>query len=192
MQYYDAKYVASAVNPSQYPDTDLIEIVFAGRSNAGKSSLINALVNRKNLAYEGKTPGKTRMLNFFEIDGRFMFTDAPGYGYAKGGVKTSLAFGEIMEPYFQLRKPLKALVLVLDIRREPNEDDLRMIEYAKESHLSILCALTKSDKLSYSQQLQSIQKIVKILGIRKESAFPISSLKKTGLENLWEAIENLE
>ncbi len=189
MNYYDAKWIGSSATKSQWPNTTYPEMVFAGRSNAGKSSLINALVNRKNLAYEGKTPGKTRLLNFFTVNDKYVLTDAPGYGYAKGGKQTSIDFGELMEPYFRERKQLKLLILVLDIRRVPNEDDKRMIEYAKGNHLAILGACTKSDKLSRNQQLSQLKIISDTLGIRKESLVVCSSMKKTGMEELWKLIE---
>lgn len=189
MNYFDAKWIGSSAYESQWPDTQYPEIVFAGRSNAGKSSLINALVNRKNLAYEGKTPGKTRLLNFFLVNDRFVLTDAPGYGYAKGGKKAALDFGSLMEPYFQKRKQLKTLIMVLDIRRIPNQDDINMVEFAKENHLAILGACTKSDKLSRNQQIAQVKVISETLGIRKDNLVVCSALKKTGMEELWKAIE---
>lgn len=190
MKYYDAKWIGSSANKSQWPNTTYPEMVFAGRSNAGKSSLINALVNRKNLAYEGKTPGKTRLLNFFEVNEQYVLTDAPGYGYAKGGKQASLDFGELMEPYFRERKQLKLLILVLDIRRVPNADDIRMVEFAKENHLAIIGACTKSDKLSRNQQFSQQKIISDTLGIPKDKLIICSCLKKTGMEELWEQIEH--
>lgn len=191
MQYHEAKLLASAGAGQNWPESDLPEVVFAGRSNAGKSSLINALVNRKNLAYEGKTPGKTRLLNFFTVDGRLVLTDAPGYGYAKGGGDTARMFGELMEPYFRSRKNLKAMVLVLDIRRVPNADDQRMVAYARDAHLAVIAACTKSDKLGYGQQLKSVDTIARELGIRKDSCVICSAQKKTGMDPLWEKIDHI-
>ncbi|MBR2825129.1 MAG: YihA family ribosome biogenesis GTP-binding protein [Solobacterium sp.] len=189
MKYYDAKWIGSSANKSQWPNTTYPEMVFAGRSNAGKSSLINALVNRKNLAYEGKTPGKTRLLNFFEVNEQYVLTDAPGYGYAKGSKQSFIDFGELMEPYFHERKQLKLLIMVLDIRRTPNEDDIRMVNFAKENHLAIIGACTKSDKLSNNQQITQRKMISETLGIPKEKLVICSCLKKTGMEQLWDLIE---
>lgn len=191
MQYHEAKWIASCAEESQYPQTDLPEILFAGRSNAGKSSLINALVNRKNLAYKGKTPGKTKLLNFFLIDNEMVFTDAPGYGYAKGGNQLLVDFGCLMETYFHTRKQLRGLLLVLDIRRVPNDDDLRMASFAKDMHIPILAICTKADKLSYSQQLASINTIAKTLQIEKENIHVCSSIKKTGMDEIWDSIREL-
>ena len=188
MEYHEAEYIASALTPAQWPETGLPEVVFTGRSNAGKSSLINALVNRNNLAYRGKTPGKTRMLNFFRIDESVIFADAPGYGYAKGGSMTAELFGEIMEPYFRQRKNLKAMVIVLDIRRTPNSDDCIMVDYARNAHIAVIAVCTKSDKLSRSQQMLQIGKISAALGISASQCCICSSLKKTGMEGIWEQI----
>lgn len=191
MQYHDTKFLVSSARVVDWPETDLPEIVFSGRSNAGKSSLINALTNRKNLAYSGKEPGKTRLLNFFEIDQKYIFCDAPGYGYAHGGDKTALTFGRLMEPYFEQRSNLKAMVIVLDIRRVPNDDDIRMVEYARSNHLAIIGACTKADKVSNNQKASSLSTIAKTLNIGKESLFPCSNTSKTGLEEIWKRIDEI-
>lgn len=191
MEYHGVTFLTSAIKPAEWPNTSEVEIVFAGRSNAGKSSLINALVNRKNIAYKGKTPGKTRTLNFYLVDNHFVFTDAPGYGYAKGGMNTAEFFGRMMEPYFKMRSQLKGLILVCDIRRIPSEDDIRMIEYAKDAHLNIFVAATKCDKVSNNVIAVNKKKIVETLGISQNSLILTSSLKRTGMDELWNRIESL-
>ncbi|MBR2066833.1 MAG: YihA family ribosome biogenesis GTP-binding protein [Solobacterium sp.] len=191
MEYHEAKLLASAAHKDQWPNSNLPEVIFVGRSNAGKSTLINALVNRKNLAYSGKTPGKTRLLNFFAIDQKYIFTDAPGYGYATKEYEASLKFGRLMETYFHERQNLKGLILVLDARRDPSEDDLSMIEYAKAMHLAILIVCTKADKLSKNALHNQIFKIAQKLDIPKTAFYPVSSLQKEGLNDVWKAIQEI-
>jgi GTP-binding protein len=191
MQYHEAKLLATAADSSQWPKGGLPEIIFAGRSNAGKSSLINALTNRKNLAYSGKTPGKTRLLNFFEVDGRVVFTDAPGYGYANRDSASALMFEKLIDPYFHHREQLKGLVLVADSRRKPNEDDITMVEFGRHAKLSVIVACTKADKLSRSQLLQNMKMIAVALGVNENSLVPCSSLKKQGIDQVWEKIDNM-
>jgi len=191
MAYHEAKLLATAANRSQWPDSDLPEIIFAGRSNAGKSTLINSLCSRKNLAYAGKTPGKTRLLNFFTVDNRVVFTDAPGYGYAIRDAAAAKQFSRLIDPYFADRDQLKGLVLVLDARRKPSEDDIAMCEYGRNAHLSIIAAVTKADKLSRSQLLNNMTVISNDLGIPKSSLVPCSALKKQGIDEMWEKIDEL-
>ena len=191
MQYHDAKFLTSGQTLRDYPVTDLPEIIFVGRSNSGKSSLINSLTGRKNLAYSGKTPGKTKLLNFFSIDDKYIYCDAPGYGYASGGDKLAIDFGYLMETYFSRRENLKAMVIVLDSRRVPNEDDIHMVEYARSSHIAIIGACTKADKLSNNQMFNSLQAISKTLGIPKENLYPCSNETKNGIEKILDRIDEI-
>ena len=189
MQYHDVKLLATAAYKEQWPDSELPEVMFAGRSNAGKSTLINALVNRKKLAYTGKTPGKTRLLNFFEVDGKMVFCDSPGYGYAKGGSDTALMFSNLIDPYMTERTQLKALVLVLDIRRIPNDDDLTMMDYARANHLPVIPVCMKADKLSRGAGIQAAAKIASALRVPRETCRMVSGTLKTGIEEVMQDIE---
>lgn len=191
MKSHSAELLATAAWKSQWPVSELPEIIFAGRSNAGKSSLINALTNRSQLAYTGSTPGKTVLLNFFRIDDKVVFTDAPGYGYAKGGTKRVVDFAALLDPYFRERAQLKGLILVLDIRRIPDEDDLTMLDYARKAHLACLVVCVKADKLSRNQQINQIRKISQVLSVPQTSLLPVSSTKKTGLDEVWDRIDQL-
>ena len=191
MQYHEAKLLATAANEAQWPESSLPEVMFAGRSNAGKSTLINTLVNRKKLAYTGKTPGKTRLLNFFAVDEKMMFTDAPGYGYATSDAASAAAFGRLMEPYFHYRSNLKALVLVLDARRCAGEDDVSMCDYARAMHLAVVPVLTKIDKLSRSACLASLKKNAAALKMPESAFLPVSALKKQGLDDVWNRLNQI-
>ena len=133
----NSTFVTSALNASQWPDTDLPEIVVVGRSNVGKSSFINALCNRKKLAYVGNTPGKTRMINFFNIDDKWMLVDVPGYGYAKMSKSLLIQMGNMMEEYFSSRHQLKAVISLVDARHEAKRDDIDMISSLKEKNIPI-------------------------------------------------------
>lgn len=170
-----------------YPESDN-EVVIVGRSNVGKSSFINALYNQK-IAYVGKTAGKTRMLNFFDVDGRYTMVDVPGYGFANRSNAELIAFGEMMDNYFGSRTCLKLVVMIVDIRHKPTKDDIAMMEYLRHHHLNVMVVANKSDKLSYSKALASKKIIAETLGIDANYIYPISSLKKEKIDIVRSAIE---
>lgn len=178
--------VVSAPDKKSWPDTNLPEIVLAGRSNVGKSSFINTMCQRKKLAYVGNAPGKTRLLNFFNLDDKYMFVDVPGYGYAKISQRQIEKFGEMMEDYFAQRTQKKGLVLLVDARHKPTVDDVTMIEFARYYEIPVCVVATKVDKLKASQKHKQFKIIRETLGMSDdEKLFPFSSEKKTGMEAVW-------
>lgn len=181
----------SAVNKSQYPAEGIPEIALAGRSNVGKSSIINTLLNRRNFARTSQTPGKTRTINFYLINNEFYFVDLPGYGYAKIAKSEKEKWGGIMERYLESRQELCSIFLLVDIRHEPTSDDKLMYEWIKHFGYNCVIIATKADKISRGQYQKHISIIRKKLQMESsEKVIPVSSLKKTGVEELWEEIVN--
>lgn len=172
---------AVAVRPNQYPDASLDEIAFVGRSNVGKSSLLNLLTNRKSLARVSGNPGKTRTINFYLINDAFRFVDLPGYGYAKVSKSITADWDRMMDDFFKQRKNLKRVVQLVDIRHEPSKLDIQMYEYLRSYGLDGLVCATKADKISGNQKQKNLSIIRKSLNLGKEDKIvPVSTLKKTG------------
>lgn len=172
---------AVAVRPNQYPDASLDEIAFVGRSNVGKSSLLNLLTNRKSLARVSGNPGKTRTINFYLINDAFRFVDLPGYGYAKVSKSITADWDRMMDDFFKQRKNLKRVVQLVDIRHEPSKLDVQMYEYLRSYGLDGLVCATKADKISGNQKQKNLSIIRKNLNLGKEDKIvPVSALKKTG------------
>jgi GTP-binding protein len=186
-----AQFVKSAVTPSQYPPEDLPEIAFTGRSNVGKSSLINTLVNRKHLVKTGSTPGRTQLINFFTINKAFSFVDLPGFGYAKVPAAVRKSWGPMIETYLSTRKTLKGVVLIMDIRRIPGMEELNFIEWLRYYHIPGILVLTKSDKLSKNKQTTQRKAIVDALGVPKEETILFSAKSRMGKDDVWDAVERL-
>lgn len=182
-------YIKSAKKSCDYPESKQ-EIVIVGKSNVGKSSFINALYNQK-IAYVGKTAGKTRLLNFFNINERYTMVDVPGYGYAHRSDQELIEFGEMMDDYFANRQQLKLVIMLVDIRHEPTKDDLLMMDYLRHFHKKVLVVANKSDKLSYSQSLKQKQIIGHALNIDAANIVSCSSLKKSNLEDIRAYIDAL-
>ena len=180
-----AELEAVAVKPSQYPEDNMIEIAFAGRSNVGKSSLLNLLTNRKSLARVSGSPGKTRTINFYRINDEFRIVDLPGYGYAKASKSLSEGWGEMMEKYLETRQGLRVVAQLVDIRHAPSKQDVQMYEYLRYYGLDGLVVLTKADKVSRNELNKNTAMIRKALDLKPEDrTIPVSALKRTGYENL--------
>ncbi|MBR6473103.1 MAG: YihA family ribosome biogenesis GTP-binding protein [Firmicutes bacterium] len=180
-----AELEAVAVKPSQYPEDNLKEIAFAGRSNVGKSSLLNLLTNRKSLARVSGSPGKTRTINFYRINDGFRIVDLPGYGYAKASKALTEGWGEMMEKYLQSRQNLKVVDQLIDIRHEPSKQDIQMYDYLRYYGLDGLVVLTKADKVSRNEMNKNTAMIRKALKLEPEDVtIPVSALKKTGYDKL--------
>lgn len=189
MKIRSSEITMSAVHKSQYPTDGIPEIALAGRSNVGKSSLTNALLNRRNFARTSSTPGKTRTINFYLINKEFFFVDLPGYGYAKVAKSEKEKWGQVMERYLQDRDELCAIFLLVDIRHEPTADDKMMYDWIKYSGYDCVVVATKADKISRGQYLKHMSIIRKKLQLEKEEKIiPVSSSKKTGIEELWTEI----
>lgn len=180
---------AVAVKKEQFPIQGYPEIVFVGRSNVGKSSLINSLLNRKALARVSQAPGKTRTINFYNIDDATFFVDLPGYGYAKAPKDEQAKWGKMIEAYLKGREEIKAILLLLDIRHSPSKQDLQMYEWLSYYGHEIIFVLTKSDKIKRSQLGKHIKIVMDALNVDDKSLFyPFSSLNKSGRDELLQAI----
>lgn len=183
---------AVAVKRSQYPEDNMKEIAFAGRSNVGKSSLLNLITGRKALARVSGSPGKTRTINFYNINDEFRIVDLPGYGYARVSKSVTENWGDMMEQYFSARHGLIKTVQLVDIRHEPSKQDIQMYEYLRHYGLDGLVVATKADKISRNQMNKNISVIRKALGMKPEDkVIACSALKKTGQDELLDEIERL-
>ncbi|MCO6530775.1 MULTISPECIES: ribosome biogenesis GTP-binding protein YihA/YsxC [Lactobacillus] len=184
-------YAISAVKEEQYPKDNLPEIALAGRSNVGKSSLINSLLGRKNLARTSSQPGKTQTLNFYVVNQDFYLVDVPGYGYAKVSQVQRQKFGEMIQDYLETRENLQGLILLTDSRHEPTKDDVAMYNYALYLNLPILVICTKIDKVKKSQENKVIANLNKKLDLAYDnvSVLTYSAVKKTHVKEVWDWIE---
>lgn len=183
---------AVAVKKEQYPQDDMKEIAFAGRSNVGKSSLINMLLNRKKLARVSGNPGKTRTINFYQINDEFRIVDLPGYGYAKVSRSISESWGPMMENYLSKRDNLLKVIQLVDIRHAPSKQDVQMYEWLRYYELDGIVVATKADKVSRNEINRNIAVIRKTLDMRPDDlVLPISALKRTGGDEVLQILEAL-
>ena len=181
---------AMAVAPKGYPDDGLPELAFAGRSNVGKSSFINAMLNRTNLARTSGKPGKTRTINFYLINEEFRFVDLPGYGYAQVSKSERKKWGDIIEKYLRKRDNLKAIVLLVDIRHKPSGQDVDMYHWIKSFGYDAIIVATKADKIARGQWERHMKIIREELQIEgNDFVVPFSSSKKLNVDKLWEIFE---
>ncbi|MDT3959311.1 ribosome biogenesis GTP-binding protein YihA/YsxC [Staphylococcus kloosii] len=181
----------SAVNPSQYPETGLSEVALSGRSNVGKSSFINSMIGRKNMARTSQQPGKTQTLNFYNIDNQLVFVDVPGYGYAKVSKKQRAAFGKMIEQYITQRKSLKLVIQLVDLRHNPTEDDILMYDFLKYYELPTLVVATKEDKIAKGKVQKHLDNIQQKLQMEpSDSIISYSSVKNNKQKLIWQAIES--
>jgi ribosome biogenesis GTP-binding protein ysxC len=186
---HNADILLSATNKSHYPQDDIPEVALAGRSNVGKSSFINTMLNRKNLARTSGKPGKTQLLNFFNIDDKLRFVDVPGYGYARVSKKEREKWGKMIEEYLTSRENLRAVVSLVDLRHEPSVDDVQMYEFLKYYEIPVILVATKADKIPRGKWNKHESMIKKKLDFDKTDTFIIfSSVNKTGVEEAWDAI----
>ena len=183
-----SEFIKSAFSVKDYPLTNNKEIILMGKSNVGKSSFINALTNRKNLAYISQTPGMTHGLNFYKVDD-FIMVDAPGYGYQAKNKGSYESFDDIMSDYFSNRKQLELALLLLDVRREPTKDDISLLKFIQSYHLPIIIVLTKCDKCSNNELFKQKNLISKALNVSIDSLYPTSALNKTGYDKVLNKIK---
>lgn len=192
MNLNNARLETVSVHRDSYPSGELLEFAFAGRSNVGKSSFINSMLGRKNLARTSSSPGKTRTINFYNIDENIRLVDLPGYGYAKVSKSEKESWAKIINEYLENRENLVEVFLLVDIRHDPSKQDVEMYKYIKESGFSGIVVATKSDKISKSKVSKSVKNIAKCLGIdNTDYIVPYSSVDKNMVDEMWFIIEDL-
>lgn len=186
MNIHNVNFLISAVNPKQYPAANVPELAFAGRSNVGKSSLINKLLNRKNLARVSQKPGKTATINFFDIDGAINFVDLPGYGFARVSKEEKKKWGNIIETYLNSRENLSQVILLVDSRHTPTEDDRTMMGFIRAVCDRAVVIATKCDKLKKSEIEPRMYDIIKTLRLEGDDIIiPFSTVNGMGVEEFW-------
>lgn len=191
MKITSATFVSSVMDPEQYPNDRRPEFAFVGRSNVGKSSLMNALLGRNGLAKTSGTPGKTQTINFFDVNGRFYFVDLPGYGFAKVPLHVKNHWGRVMIAYLRDRPPLRLVAQLVDGRRKPTENDLEMLELLDEAEVPTLIVATKMDKLKRSQRRRNLDTIRQTLELDDDALIiPFSTVSGEGRRELWAVIED--
>ena len=183
----DPRFEISAVGPKQYPSNNLPEVVLVGKSNVGKSSFINTLINRKKLAKTSSEPGKTRQINFYNIDSKFYFVDLPGYGYSKMSKKEQVIVGNFIEEYLHKRKQISLIIFLVDIRHKPTENDKLMYNYIISSKIPFIIIANKADKIAITKVNDAVKELQNLLNPLKDLTFlPFSSERKVYSEDIWQ------
>ena len=188
INFANVNFIKSCPNRREKPQDLKPEVLIVGKSNVGKSSLINALCQKKKLAFTSSKPGHTRLLNYYDIDGKFYLVDAPGYGYAKGGLDLDRLFANMMESYFDNNQELKLVLILLDARRDLSNDDQEIISFVKESNYPYFLVITKLDKVNQKEKA-ALNKHLKSLGLTGDNVFYTSALNNDGLNLLKKGIE---
>lgn len=192
MKVHNVELTAVCGRKDQYPEPSLPEVAFVGKSNVGKSSLINCMVSRKAIARISQNPGKTRTINFYNVEDMIYFVDLPGYGYARASKADIAKWGKMIEDYLFGRTPLKSIILLIDIRHEPSKNDKMMYEWLVHYGYKIVIVATKSDKLKRSQINKHISVIKKALNLQEDDIFiPFSSENKNGRDELWDVLKEV-
>lgn len=192
MKINKSEYIISAVQPEQYPEGIRPEVAVSGRSNVGKSSLINKFLNRKNLARVGQTPGKTQTINFFNINDEWYLVDLPGYGFAKVSKQMKAQWGKMMDTYFRVRKNLYGVIQIVDIRHKPSAEDCEMVNMLRTVGIPALIVATKADKIARGQRPKYLKVIAHEFQLEDwRIIVPFSALDGTGLDELHEAVDLL-
>ena len=189
MVIQSAIFVAGATGLGNCPDSPWPEIAFAGRSNVGKSSLINTLVNRKRLVKTSSTPGRTQLINFFTVNEQISFVDLPGYGYAKVPLSIKKKWGPMIETYLSKRESLRGVVFIMDVRRTPGQEELNFLDWMKRFGITGIPVLTKTDKFSKTKQIRHREDIAKVLSMDKNELIMFSAKTRQGKNEVWENIE---
>ena len=189
MQVKNPKFEISAVSPKQYPKSDLPEIVLVGKSNVGKSSFINTMINRKSLARTSSEPGKTRQINFYNMDNSFYFVDLPGYGFSKMSKTEQEKVGSFIEQYLTHRNNISLIIFLVDIRHNPTENDLLMYDYILKTNLPSVVLCNKADKIAPTKVQDYVENIKQQLGISYSPILAFSSEKKIYMNDVWKKIE---
>ena len=189
MKINNPKFEISVMNKSQYPKNNLPEIVLAGKSNVGKSSFINTMTNRKALARTSSAPGKTRQLNFYNMDDSFYFVDLPGYGYSEMSKKEQEKVATSINSYLKNRNNIHLIILFIDIRHNPTENDKIMLDYIKSTNRRYIVIASKADKIAKTKIPSYIDNLAEVLNITSDQIIPFSSANKDYIDKTWDSIE---